>query len=165
MADWILSITFLAIVWYSWETRRLVRVTGKNLKVEIEPIIALEGVEGFWFNVKNIGRSPALNIKIQEIKNRRCSNSNDSYNIVFEDSNPFLRPNMTIGICSKFKLCGSTGHQNLRPSPFLEYRNPDFINGYEVIINFNDIEMGKWESRAFIDKTGIQFKGIKEIKK
>ena len=163
MANFILFVTFLAIVWYSWETRKLGRVTAKHLTVEIEPIIAVEDIDGFYLRVKNIGRNPALNIKIQEIKNRRCLGSNDSYDISFEGSPHFLRPNVDTGIHMNFKS-GSVEHLHVNPDPFLDYRNPNFVDGYEIIINYNDIEMGRWETKTSIDKNGVHFKGIREIR-
>jgi hypothetical protein len=160
MANLILFITFLAIVWYSWETRRLVRLTRKQIRIAIEPIIVVEDVSGGKIKIKNIGKSPALNIKISTVTNRICKDSKNSYDIDFI-GHPFLQPDSDCAILGVFKMRESSGHMNPNPDPFLNSNNPYFIGDYGIIIFYNDIERGKWETRTLIGKEGINFKEVK----
>ena len=61
--DLILFVTFLAILWYTYETRK----TRINL---LTPVISLELIEspegGYEFKLKNVGPGSALDIKITD---------------------------------------------------------------------------------------------------
>lgn len=67
-SDLILFITFLAIFWYTYETRKTRLNLEKQTEFALTPIISLELVEnqaaGYRFKLKNVGQGPALDIKI-----------------------------------------------------------------------------------------------------
>lgn len=158
----ILAFTAMVIIWYTSETRKLAKLTAKQIKIEIEPIIVIEDVDNA-VKIKNVGKSPALNIDILKIGNRKSKDSKDGYDIIFANL-PVLQSYCGDTVIAKFEPCGSCGHWNPNPSPFLDYRNPNFIDNYEIIVQYYDIEMGKWETKTVVDKNGIHFQGIHEIK-
>ena len=68
--DLILLMTFLALLWYSYETRKT-RINSERLtEISFTPVVALELVEnraaGYRFKLKNVGIGLALSIKITE---------------------------------------------------------------------------------------------------
>ena len=69
----ILIITLIAIIWYTWETKKLREQTAKQTELQYRPFVMVfmkqgeeEGtIDGDApFCVKNVGHSPALNVKI-----------------------------------------------------------------------------------------------------
>jgi len=68
--DLILVITFLTILWYTYETRRTRLNLEKQTEFALTPIISLELMEnqaaGYKFKLKNVGQGSALDIKIIE---------------------------------------------------------------------------------------------------
>ena len=168
ISNTILFVTFSAIVWYSYETRKLVKLSEKNLIIAIKPILVVEDVSGV-IKIKNIGKSTALNINILEICNRTCvdvmyPNSHHptgNYNVTFENL-AVLPPDSDHTFSANFKLIGSAGSLNPNSSPFFDYENPNFVGSYKVTIKYNDIEMGAWETQTTINKDGIHFEGIRE---
>jgi hypothetical protein len=59
VSDWILLVTGGILLWYTIETRQLRIVSGKQLKIDIRPVmVAIERSNSL--TLKNIGRSPAL---------------------------------------------------------------------------------------------------------
>ncbi|MDD5432977.1 MAG: hypothetical protein PHO70_08380 [Candidatus Omnitrophica bacterium] len=162
MANFILFITFLAIVWYSWETRRLVRLTGKQIRIGIEPIVVVEDVSGGQIKIKNVGKNTALNIKISTITKRIFKGCENSYDIVFIGK-PILQPDTNCKIGGKPKIRESSGYFNPMLEPLLDFNNPIFLGDYEIVISYNDIEGGNWEVKTSISKEGVNFKEVKNI--
>lgn len=67
----VLSITLLAILWYSYETRRMKQELVAQRKFEQRPVLivyrrTLNNNE--VFRIRNIGRGVAFNVKIQKIR-------------------------------------------------------------------------------------------------
>ncbi len=66
----ILSLTFLALVWYSWETRRMVNQIVKQNKLQLSPFLVVyfrgDGAAK-KFRIRNLGRGVALNIQIKKV--------------------------------------------------------------------------------------------------
>ena len=169
ISNGILFITFSAIIWYCYETRKLVKLSEKNLIIAIKPVIVVEDVS-VEIKIKNIGKSPALNIKIMEIYNRTCIDTMypashykmGNYNVTFKNLS-VLQSGSEHSFSAKFKLIDSSGLQNPNPAPFLNYENPNFTGNYKILIKYNDIEMGAWETQTTINKEGINFEGIKSV--
>ncbi|GEM_PF-5315379 len=69
-SDLILFITFLTVLWYTYETRRTRLNLEKQTEFALTPIISFELLEnqaaGYKFNLKNVGQGSALDIKIIE---------------------------------------------------------------------------------------------------
>jgi hypothetical protein len=69
----ILIITLIAIIWYTWETKKLREQTAKQTELQYRPFVMVfmkPGVEVGTIDgdapicVKNVGHSPAFNVKI-----------------------------------------------------------------------------------------------------
>lgn len=166
MTNLILFITFLAIIWYTIETRRLADLTEKQIKINVKPIIVIISI-GSGLELKNIGKSPALNIAVKDvIRTDRSNNRNDEYLFNF----------------SKIAVCGSeekrgagiTPHCNGKPiiasgeadntiKFFLDSSSLSQGQNYELIIDYEDIEKGKWRSISIVDNKGVHFKEVKEL--
>jgi len=61
----IILATFLAIIWYSLETRLLKNATNTANAIRAEPLLVLRSKEDGMLCVVNYGNSPAFNIKIK----------------------------------------------------------------------------------------------------
>ncbi|MBW2045611.1 MAG: hypothetical protein JRI96_12130 [Deltaproteobacteria bacterium] len=67
-SDLILFITFLALLWYTYETRKTRLNSEKQIELSLTPVISLELIEnqaaGYNFKLKNVGPGLARDIKI-----------------------------------------------------------------------------------------------------
>ena len=166
MTNLILFITLLAIIWYTIETRRLANFTAKQIKINIKPIITITSIDSS-LRLKNIGKSPALNILVRDII--RINNENNQKNeYVFK--------------FTKITVCGSDEERGVEITPhyndkaitasgdadktiryFLDYNSLAQGQNYELIIDYEDIEKGKWRSISIVDNKGVHFKEVKEL--
>lgn len=68
-SNFILLITFGALLWYSFETRELKGATKRSNELSQEPILIIRHDSGTEkFTVENVGKGPAFNIEIQPMK-------------------------------------------------------------------------------------------------
>jgi len=69
-SDLILFITFLALLWYTYETRKTRLNSEKQIELALTPVISLELLEnqaaGYNFKLKNVGLGLALYITITD---------------------------------------------------------------------------------------------------
>ena len=69
-SDLILFITFLALLWYTYETRKTRLNSEKQIEFALTPVISLELLEnqaaGYNFKLKNVGPGLAQDIKITD---------------------------------------------------------------------------------------------------
>lgn len=156
----VLALTFIAIVWYTVETFRLRKINEKQIRINIMPLIAVVNI-GNEIKLKNIGKSPALNVTVNPIKNRACGDSKEKFDFIFVEPIPFLDVGQEKQICIKPKPLASSGLQNPNPDPFLNPSNPNFLEEYPLIINCEDIENSKMQLLMNICKKGIIFKETK----
>ncbi|MFW9851817.1 MAG: hypothetical protein ACFFDS_02655 [Candidatus Thorarchaeota archaeon] len=63
----ILFLTFIAIVYYAWETQKLRKAIVKQTELSLRPLVTINFEKG-EFCLHNIGNSPALNITIDTLK-------------------------------------------------------------------------------------------------
>lgn len=64
----ILFLTFLAIIWYAWETRKLWKETVKQTELNLRPFVVITYSENERkFKLINLGNTPALNVKIDDV--------------------------------------------------------------------------------------------------
>jgi len=63
----ILSLTFLAILWYAWETRGLKIQIIRQTELSLRPLVLIDWISPGKYVLKNIGNGPALDIQIDEI--------------------------------------------------------------------------------------------------
>ena len=147
VANAILAFTAAVIVWYTVEANRLAQLTKKQIEIEIRPIMVIMQNPPD-LRVQNIGRSPALGIKIR----------------------PLERGQVKLEFPERLLCLPSQGY-DLRP---VVYRNGQHISGseeseriwkqaltcqsndqYEILISYRDVEGDTWESRDVIDNSGV----------
>jgi len=156
----VLALTFIAIVWYTVETFRLRKINEKQIHINIMPLVVVMNI-GNEIKLKNIGKSPALNVTIDSIKNRASGDSKEKFDFIVAESIPFLDVGQETQIPIKPKPIALSGHQNPNPDPFLNPSNPNFLEEYTLIINCEDIENSKIQLLINICKKGIIFKKAK----
>lgn len=61
--DFLLYITFLAIVWYSWETKKLREETSFQKHLNVYPLLTVQMIDAKRFAIVNIGKGPAMYYK------------------------------------------------------------------------------------------------------
>lgn len=160
----VLFLTFIAIVYYTFETYKLRKVTEKQMRINILPIISLKSINGEIVEVANIGKSPSLNVIIDNVKNRECligdHKKSEKYDFSFDRVIPFL--NIEKEEHLKIKVIPpNTGHQTPNSDPFLNPMNPNFLGKYELKINYEDIEHKKIHTVFEVSKNRITFKEIR----
>lgn len=79
----IISATFIAILWYSLETRLLKNATNIANSINSEPFLALQNEDGELFII-NYGKGPAFNIRIQ------IKNIQGLFNFYISNQNPLM---------------------------------------------------------------------------
>lgn len=162
----ILALTAGILLWYSAETKRLADLTAKQIKINIKPIITIIGIDNS-LRLKNIGKSPALNILVKDvIRIDNGNNRNDKYVFKF----------------AKITVCGSDEERGVSITPycndkaitasgdadktkqyFLDYNSLAQGQNYELIIDYEDIEKGGWKSISIVDNKGVYFKEVTEL--
>lgn len=162
----ILAITAGILLWYSAETKRLADLTAKQIKINIKPIITIIGIDNS-LRLKNIGKSPALNILVKDvIRIDNGNNRNDKYVFKF----------------AKITVCGSDEERGVSITPycndkaitasgdadktkqyFLDCSSLAQGQNYELIIDYEDIEKGGWKSISIVDNKGVYFKEVTEL--
>lgn len=92
VSDRILFLTFLALLWYAWETRKLKEEAIKQTEIEQKPVMMLyvrnlnnitnaikkifkreyviSDRASYYLSLRNVGRGPAFNVKVVEVKDR-----------------------------------------------------------------------------------------------
>jgi len=150
----VLALTFGAIVWYTVETFRLRKINEKQIRINILPLIAIVDI-GNEIRLKNIGKSPALNVTINPIKNRTSIDTEEKFDFIAIESIPFLDVGQEKQIRVKPKPLALSGLQNPNPDPFLNPNNPNFTKEYSLTINCKDIENSKIQLFINICKEGI----------
>lgn len=152
----ILAFTAAVIVWYTVEANRLAQLTKKQIEIEIRPIMTITQNPPD-LRIQNIGRSPALGIRIQ----------------------PLERGQVKLEFPERL-LCLPNDGYGLRPAV---YRNGQHISGseeaeriwrqaltcqgddrYEILISYHDVEGDEWESRDAIDKSGVSSHKVNRAK-
>jgi hypothetical protein len=160
----ILAITAGILLWYSYETKRLADLTAKQIKINIKPIIIVNSISNYC-RLKNIGKSPALNITVRDVV-RTDNNSNKKYIFKFteipvcgseEEQGTGITPH-----CNGNSITASGDVDNL-VTYFLHYNSLVQGQDYELIIDYEDVEKGKWRSISIVDNKGVHFKEVTEL--
>lgn len=98
----ILGVTFLSILWYSWETRQLRKVTSNQMELSLRPLIIILFDEGSSkFFLKNIGNGPSFKIKIKDIP---IIKEKELYITYVFDTKNYLRPDERLEISGDIKF-------------------------------------------------------------
>lgn len=159
MTNFILFITFIAIVWYSIETHRLANLTKRQIRINIRPVLCVKNIDSNLI-LKNIGNNSALNIHIDKITKISSRDSNNrKYNFIFS-TRTYLLPQeeCSIDITPETE---TGGYSNVNVAPLLSPNNPNFLTPYTLRIKYTDIEGGRWESIIEVNSKGILFKETK----
>jgi len=162
----VLFFTFGAIIWYSWETRRLANLTAKQIKINIRPfIVVLRRARNL--HIKNIGNSSALNISVRDIIREYIDPEDRKHVYKFKfnkktELGPGDDTSIPITVFHNDTQVQSSGEVNNAISSFLSPHALKEGESYELIINYNDVEGGKWRSVTVADNKGENFKEVKE---
>ena len=66
---YVLSVTLIAVIWYAWETMRLVQETYRQTEFSMAPFVTLSYFENEdKYKLMNLGHGVALSIKIDNIR-------------------------------------------------------------------------------------------------
>lgn len=66
LSDFILGITFLALLWYSWETRQMRKEVVEQTKFQLAPFLTMGfDFDSKWLLVINYGEATARNIEVE----------------------------------------------------------------------------------------------------
>jgi hypothetical protein len=89
-SDFILFITFLAILWYSWETKKLREETSSQKHLNVYPFLVIKEHNN-GLHIVNIGRGPAMWPELEMPGNLTIGNPSFLYSrtipTIFDDSN------------------------------------------------------------------------------
>lgn len=160
----VLAFTALQVYYYTRATARLADLTEREIKINIRPIIIVNNIHPS-LRIKNIGKSPALNINVSDVIRKY-----DGENYIFK-------------FTEKLE-CGVNEERGIPITPYYE-NNPVAASGdsdkiklalldcgslaegetYRIIIDYNDSEMGKWRSVTLVDNKGVHFKEVIDLNK
>jgi len=158
VSDWILLVTGGILLWYTIETRRLHIVSSKQLKIDIRPImVAVERSNSL--TLKNIGRSPALNVTVKDVLRYNETYFKFGRRTVWAAGEVLSLP---ITPYKGDKPITASGEAETAKNSYLSCR--DAADTYELMIDYNDIEMGQWRSICVVNSDGVQFQGVKELR-
>ena len=150
----LLALTLLAILWYSFETRKLVRMQREASELESHPWLHVAGwpiprqhdpLEEIVLPIQNVGRTPAQITKISVAYDDGPQNLNDALVNLGGDTNPtvlapgqqFLATIMTILVARQSTV--------LHLSVTIDYRALQGGGG-QVVVRLRYAE-GGWKSR------------------
>lgn len=163
MNDWIscgtaliLLVTAVAIFWYTFETRRLVKLTKRQITLDLKPIIVAV-VAGTSLRLKNIGRSPALNIAVKDVI-RKGVQLKVGTRTAWEAGMEYGLP---ITPYKDGKPITSSGEAERVKNECLSLTGRD--DRYELVVDYNDIEMAKWRCTHEVDSEGVHFKHVEGL--
>ncbi len=165
IGDKILFATFLALIWYAWETKRI-------REIEQEPIIDLyyrpkTQTHEAYLRLRNSGEGTAYNIKVEPIKD-----SNIEFDFFFKDPNLILTKDTKQTLTIEQKVIKGEWHGNALES-FLSFIREKPINptikGSNIInISYRNYSNKKFERKfkvynRFTEKLDKKYKKSVEI--
>lgn len=69
---WVVILTGVVVIWYTWETRKLRAVATHQIAMQIRPLVLADPrVHDNSVTVNNIGHGPALNVRMTEVELER----------------------------------------------------------------------------------------------
>ena len=154
----ILGITAYILLWYSSETKRLADLTAKQIDINIRPIIAIR-LSGNIFHIKNIGRSPAFNIFVHDIVNGPACVKSDIIDICEVDVEKEINSRL---FGDGYEIVTSK-EKDFNYSRYLYKSSQEQGKGYDVIIDYDDIERNTWRTKYTLTKRGMELEKITKI--
>jgi hypothetical protein len=131
ISAWAVVLTGAVILWYTWETMQLRRLSFIQREAQIRPFILFRK-DGDHFFVENIGSSAALNIRLDTV------NVSDEFKmrIEFPQSVPFLKSGCQAQVETK-----SIIRDEETPYPVTAHLDPKHAAlDLQVRIHFSNIE-------------------------
>jgi hypothetical protein len=157
----VLSLTFFAILWYSWETHKLRIETAKQTRLRLRPMIILAYIKSengmiSGLCLSNIGNGIALNVKLLDI----YVVDEDPFKVGWSfDEVPVLPPNK-----SEKLIVRSPGTAEPLEEMWLAGLEPDYADkNFGFVISYSDIDKGKYCTNGELGKDGINKIETKEI--
>jgi len=131
---WAVVVTGAVIIWYTWETHQLRRVSQRQIELQIRPFVVLDW-QGGKFHVTNIGNGPALNVRVDQV---RILPAADAF-IRFPKSIPVLKPSQTEAIAAESFIAGKS------QGGFLDaHLDPEHANqAFEITVRYQDTDFAK----------------------
>lgn len=148
----ILGVTFLSILWYSWETRQLRKVTSNQMELSLRPLIVILYDEGpSKFFLKNIGNGPAFKIIIKDIP--IIKENKELYITYVFDRKNYLRPDERLEISGDIKF-------NETPTDGLFFMSHFYphsaIRSFRYSITYTNMIGKEYTTHGYIGKDGIK---------
>ena len=131
---WAVVFTGAVIIWYTWETHQLRRVSQRQIELQIRPFVVLNRQSG-KFHVTNIGNGPALNVRVDQVS---IMPAVDAF-IRFPESIPVLKPTQTEPIAAESFIGGKS------QGGFLDaHLDPQHANqAFEITVRYQDTDFVK----------------------
>jgi hypothetical protein len=141
-SDFILFITFLAILWYSWETKKLREETSSQKHLNVYPFLVIKEYNSGLYIV-NIGRGPAMWPELEMSGNLTIGTPSFLYSrtipTIFEDPNakiPLLA--FSVGEMESFEEY-QRGNENKEKTKSNTLDFQSILKNGEVILKYRDI--------------------------
>lgn len=180
--NWLVFLTGLAVIWYTWETRLLRlasrdqidvanrqreimlkqtaiadqqrKVAVRQLKLAIRPYVIVEG-PGNPFSLKNVGAGPALNLRVLDVG----VPAGDSSGLACRPAVvPYLAPGATVEITIEGKV-GDKTISGVFGAPF--YPSMGVI-AQSICLEFENIEAKRYVLNHKTGSGPIRFGSIKD---
>ena len=156
-----LFFTLLAVIWYACETRKLRMETIKQTELSLRPFVVItydtDASMQRRFKIENIGKGPALNVKIADIP------------IMKKDGEHYIRyifsridvivPNEKKDIKGKIKV---NEHSAENSFVFMSHFQPESVKSYDFIINYANINNNSYKTEGSLGKGGLVIEGTKK---
>jgi len=165
LADWIslatmivLAVTAVAILWYSYETRKMRNEMVKQTELSIRPqIVARLDEKGEYFYVKNVGHDAAFNI----LTNEYYLVGPLTVKLIF-DRIDALMPREEKRLDYKVYTAGK---KEIELRPIAEF-NPEWHTlNFILKITYDNIEAIKYLTKIQCGKDGIKLLETKKLSK
>ena len=153
-------LTFVAVIWYTYETYKMQRAIAHQLDVEVSPYLSLVRVktdtagERDKFELKNLGNGTALNISIDDVK--LCS---EPLIILKFFDIPYLQPNEKSIIHAQ----NYQDNEPITPGFGVELDEKYSDNNHEVTLRYFDVLNRQIIQKLTLGKSGLKF--VKQNKK
>lgn len=148
-----LFLTFLTVIWYAWETRKLRIETLNQTKLSLRPFVIIVFIERPGkFILKNLGNGSALNVKVKDISLIKTKELQITYFFHRVDVIPCKEEkDLYIGMKENDSPADRSDLGALLPQ--------SAVNAHDFEINYTDINNQKYRTMGTIGKGGVIIKG------
>lgn len=151
----VLALTYVAILWYAYETHRMADISSRHMRIGARPIVVISQLP----YLKNIGKSPAIDINVEDVSKNTAEGI---YLFKFGVINILeceieKGRGIKIEVYKEEKLIAASGNS--------EQARMNYLKDCTLIVEYRDVEGGKWQSVCEIDSFGKgSFKKVQELK-